>query len=266
MGILIPVAILASIGIVAGVGLTLASKFMAVEVNETVFYINTVLPGANCGACGFAGCEDYANAIVDDESVPINKCTVGGADVAEEIASIMGKDFDGIEGKNAIVRCSGTFAQTSYIMDFRGLQSCAANKIFYRGRGACPRACLGYGDCLEVCEYAALYMYRGVAKVDKEKCVGCGLCVSKCPNKLIEIVPKKNTVYVACSNNDKGSVVRNLCRVGCIACTKCVQTCKFDAIKIENNVAVIDPVKCKNCGMCIKVCPSESIQKDKKVV
>lgn len=264
MSILLPVVIVVSIGLIAGIGLTVASKFMAVNVDETVAEVNAALPGANCGACGFAGCADYAEAVVNDDTVESNLCPVGGNEVAMKVSQILGEDFSAAEGKHAIVKCSGTYDKTSYVMDFKGLQTCAANKTFYQGRVACTYACMGYGDCVEVCDYDAIHIVSGVAKVDKEKCVGCGLCSKVCPSKLIDIVPDSADTYVGCSNHDKGGQTRKVCSAGCIGCMKCVKECKFEAIFVEDNLAYIDPEKCKNCGMCIKVCPVSVIKSTKK--
>lgn len=251
----IPVLIVAAIGVIAGATLTIASRFMAVKVNEAAALVKQALPGANCGACGYAGCESYANALVDNHTVKANLCTPGGSAVALEISKILGIAFESVEGKYALVKCSGTFDKTNYIMDFRGIQSCNANKMFYRGRGACSKACLGYGDCVEACRYGAISMINGVAAIDKVKCVGCSVCVKKCPNHLIDIVPAGLTTYVGCSSPDSGAKTGSACKAGCIACKKCEKVCKFDAIHVVGNLAAIDPEKCKNCGMCIKECP-----------
>ena len=258
-----PILIVAGIGILAGAILTVASKFMAVKVNEAAVKVREALPGANCGACGFAGCDDYAASLVNDHTVKANLCTPGGSAVALEISRILGISFEAAEGKYAIVKCSGTFDKTNYIMDFRGIQSCSANKMFYRGRGACSRACLGFGDCVEACECGAIFMVNGVARIDKLKCVGCGVCVKRCPNHLIEIVPSGLSTYVGCSSQDDGAKTHRICKAGCIACGKCEEACRFDAIHVKGNLAEIDPEKCKNCGMCAKVCPTGIIQSNR---
>ncbi len=250
-----PILIVTAIGILAGVILTAASKFMAVKVNETEEQVRGALPGANCGACGFAGCDDYAASLANDPEVKGNLCTPGGNAVASEISRILGKNFEETESKYAVVKCSGTFDKTNYIMDFKGIQSCSANKMFYRGRGACSRACLGFGDCLNTCEYNAISMVNGVAQINKLRCVGCGACVGVCPNELIAIVPSGLNVIVSCSSLDHGARTRSVCKSGCIGCGKCVAACKFDAIQVKDHLAVIDPDRCKSCGLCIKVCP-----------
>lgn len=255
MQYIIPVLIVIVIGLIAGIILTLASKFMAVKVNEAVTRVRAVLPGANCGACGYAGCDDYANAIANDHTVKSNLCTPGGSAVALAISNALGIEFEAVAGKTAVVKCSGTYAKTSYVMDYRGLQSCSANKIFYRGRGACNQSCLGYGDCANVCEYDAISMEGGIAVINPNKCIGCGLCAKRCPNHLIDLVTGSSFVYVGCSSREKATVTRERCSAGCIGCKRCEKACKFDAIHVENNVAIIDYDKCKNCKLCIKECP-----------
>lgn len=261
---ILPVVIVVGIGFLAGAILTLASKFMHVKVNESVAQIRKVLPGANCGACGYAGCDAYATVLANDHTIKANLCTPGGSAVALSISKILGINFEAVEGKYAMVKCSGTFDKTSYVMDFRGIQSCNANKMFYRGRGSCSRACLGFGDCVEVCAYGAISMVNGVANVDKNKCVGCSVCVRNCPNSLISIVPSSLSTYVGCSSQDNAAHTHRVCKAGCIACKKCEKVCKFDAIHVVNNVAVIDPEKCKNCGMCVKECPVGVIKSNRK--
>ncbi len=260
---LIPAVIVAGIGILAGVILTIASKFMAVKVNEAALKVRAALPGANCGACGYAGCDGYAASLVNDHTVKVNLCTPGGSAVALEISEILGISFEAAEGKYALVKCFGTFDKTNYVMDFKGIQSCAANKMFYRGRGACSRACLGFGDCVEACDYGAISMVNGVAKIDKLKCVGCSVCVRKCPNHLIAIVPSALTTYVGCSSQDDGAKTHRICKTGCTACRKCEEICRFDAIHVKDNLAEIEPDLCRNCGMCIKACPSGIIQSNR---
>lgn len=252
---LIPVAIVAIIGLLAGIILTIASKLMAVEVDEAVLKVQEVLPGVNCGACGFSGCEEYARNIVNDKTVKTNLCTPGGSEVARLISEILGIEFEVAVGKHAIVKCSGTPMHTNYVMEYEGLQSCAANKLFYRGHGACHNACLGYGDCVNVCEFDALKIVDNIAKIDKEKCVGCGMCVAKCPNHVIKIIPDTQKLYVKCSSTDPGGYTRKVCTAGCIACKKCEKVCEYDAIEVRNNYARFDLEKCIGCGECFKVCP-----------
>ena len=255
----IPVAIVVVIGLLSGAVLTVAAKFMAIKVDETAVKLLEALPGANCGGCGYAGCADYANALAADNTLKANLCTPGGNAVAKAVGNILGIEVEEATSKYAIMKCSGTHEKTSYSMDYRGYQNCAANKLFYRGRGTCEKACLGFGDCVPVCDYDAIHIENGIAVIDRNKCIGCGACAKACPNALIEIVPDKMRVIVGCSSVDKGSVTKKICNIGCIGCKLCEKECKFDAIHVENNHAVIDYTKCKNCALCAKVCPSKVI-------
>lgn len=252
---IIPIALVVIIGLIAGVVLTIASKVMAVEVNEAVQKVTDALPGVNCGACGYSGCEDYARNIVDDKMVKTNLCTPGGSEVAMAISQILGINFEAVVGMQAIVKCSGSLDKTNYIMEYKGLQSCAANKLFYRGRGACHNACLGFGDCVHVCEFDAIKVVNNLAKVDKSKCVGCGACAKKCPNHLIWIMPQTHTLFVACRSTDSGAHTRSVCKAGCIACKKCEKVCPTGAIAVKSNYARFDIEKCILCEKCMEVCP-----------
>lgn len=255
----IPIILVVAIGLLSGVMLTVASKVMYVPVDERVLLIREALPGANCGACGYAGCDDYAEALAADPTVPTNACPPGGETTAMELADILGIEYAGAVKKFAIVKCAGTSENTSNVMDYQGWQSCAGSKSFYRGRGWCDNGCLALGDCERVCEYDAIRMENGVAVIDKDKCIGCGVCVKACPNNLIDVVYDRTRVYVSCMTDKPAKYTRDVCEVGCIACGLCVKACKFDAITIENNHAVIDYEKCKNCGLCAKACPRDTI-------
>lgn len=256
---IIPIGLVVGIGFLAGIILTLAAKFMATESNPLIAAVREVLPGVNCGACGYASCDAYATALTEDSFVKSNLCTTGGSQVALAISTSLGIPFETVASKYAIVKCSGTTDKTTYVMDYQGIPNCSANKMFYRGRGACQHACLGYGDCVTVCEYGAIEMINGVAVVDKRLCVGCGLCAKRCPNHLIEIISGKQNVFVGCISQDPGAKTRTLCKAGCIACKKCEKVCEFDAIQVEKNIAIINGSKCTNCGACAEVCPVQVI-------
>ncbi len=257
---IVPVLIVAGTGVLAGVILAVASKFMAVPVDEKLAALRAELPGANCGACGFAGCDDYAAKIAEDPNTPINKCPVGGAEVAQKLSAIMGVAFEEAVPQYALVHCNGTCENTQYAMDYEGPQTCSACRTFYSGRGTCPHACMGFGDCVKACNYDAIHVINGVAVVDPESCVGCGMCAKACPNHLITIVPATSQVYVSCSNQQKGALTRKACKVGCIGCRKCEKACPSQAITVANNLASIDPAKCTNCGTCVGECPTGAIR------
>lgn len=259
--IVLPAIIVAVIGLIAGIILTIASKLMYVPVDEKVLAIREVLPGANCGACGFAGCDDYAAAFGDDPDLSPSLCPVGGASCATQIAGIMGGEVGEIEEKVAMVMCNGNYGVTKQLMEADRIHTCKAAKQFYGGHWSCPHGCLALGDCVRACKYDAIKIINGVAKVDKTKCVGCGACTKACPNSIISMVNVKNLVFVACKSVAKGAVTRKICANGCIGCMKCQKSCKFDAIKVEDNVARIDFDACKNCGICAKECPTGAIIK-----
>ena len=251
-------AVLFVMGIVFAILLGVAAKVFAVEVDERVPRVRECLPGANCGGCGFPGCDGLAAAIVDG-SAPVNGCPVGGAETAAKIAEVMGVEVGATERVVAHVFCNGgcnAVDKTKY----EGLQDCNAAARVAGGPKACSYGCMGLGSCVKACEFDALHIVNGVAKVDSDKCVACGQCVSTCPKKLIELIPASKKVHVNCVNRDKGPDVIKVCSNGCIGCKMCEKTCKFDSIHVVNGVAKIDYDKCTNCKMCTKVCPKNCIE------
>ena len=253
--VMTPVLIVAVIGLVCAGLLVVASKVFAVEVDERVTKVRECLPGANCGGCGFAGCDDYAANLVADETMPCNKCAPGGAAAAEAIAAVLGRDAGSSEPQVAQVMCNGVCGKSKTILDWQGLQSCKGAKGWFSTPNACMYGCIGLGDCVNACEFNAIGVVDGVARVNRDECVACGSCAAVCPQSIIKLVPKKNKVHVLCSSTDKGAVARKNCDNACIGCMKCVKACNFDAIHVENNVASIDYDKCKSCGMCVTQCP-----------
>lgn len=260
MEYLVPIGIFAGLGLLAGVLLTMASKFFAVKTDERVEQINEALPQVNCGACGFSGCSDYANAVVNS-GAECNLCKAGGAAVAAKIGEIMGQSVTAKEPEVAFVRCGGNCNITEHKYEFDGVQSCAACNRFYNGSKYCTSGCLGYGDCVKVCPHNAIAIVNGIAVVDKAKCVGCGLCAKACPNSLISVRRISQKVEVCCSSKDIGRITRQLCSNGCIGCKLCEKACPFEAVKVVDNHAVIDYTKCKNCGKCVAACKMGAIRK-----
>lgn len=257
--ILIAIAVVVLIGLVSACILSYASKIFAVPVDETFVKLRAVMPGANCGGCGYAGCDDYANALTEDHSLSCSKCPVGGADVAEKLGEILGVSAGSAEKQVAVVMCNGTSRAAKKLMEYEGVKTCTAAKQFFGGINQCKHGCMGLGDCVTACPYNSIYVCDGVAVVNRETCVGCGLCAKVCPNQTIRISPAKNLVVVQCKSTDKGAATMKACVNGCIGCKKCQKACKFDAITVEDNLAFIDPEKCKNCGMCVKECPTGAI-------
>lgn len=258
-GLLLAAVIIGAIGIVIGVLLGIASEQFKVEVDEKEILVRAELPGNNCGGCGFPGCDGLAAAIAAGTAA-VNACPVGGPAVADKIASIMGVESGGSEKKIAFVKCKGTCDKARVQYNYFGIDDCSKVAVVPGGgEKACTYGCMGYGSCVKACAFDAIHIVDGVAVVDKEKCVACGKCVATCPNHLIELVPYSAEHLVQCSSHDKGKDVKAKCDNGCIACTLCTKQCEFDAIHMDNNVAVIDYSKCTNCGKCAAKCPAKVI-------
>lgn len=252
MEIILPVVVFGIIGGLAGALLTVVSKVFAVKADERLEKLQESLPQINCGACGFSGCNDYAEGVLNGE--PCNLCKAGGKETAEKLAEIMGVSAGDVVEMTAFVKCGGDCNKAESKYNFDGTSSCKASNRFYNGSKACTKGCLGYGDCVSVCEKGAICIVDGVAVVNSEKCVGCGLCAKACPNSLIVLRPKNQKIDVKCSSTDTGKVTRTVCKAGCIGCKMCEKKCPFGAITVENNLAKIDYSKCKNCGLCKEVC------------
>ncbi|HHU79208.1 MAG: RnfABCDGE type electron transport complex subunit B [Caldicoprobacterales bacterium] len=257
--LVLPVLSLGGISFLFGAGLSLASKKFAVETDPRIDDIREALPGANCGACGYPGCDGLASAIAAGEA-PVNACPVGGSPVAAKVASIMGLETDVKERLTARVLCQGDCDQAADKYMYEGITDCVAAAMLSEGQKGCSYGCLGLGTCERVCPFDAIHVNeKGIAEVDKEKCTACGLCVAACPKNVIELIPVSSEVQVACNSRDTGKVVRSVCKVGCIACRICVKACPFDAMEFENNLAKINYEKCTNCMVCAQKCPTKAI-------
>ncbi len=257
MTILAPVLIVTALGLVGAGVLVVVAHIMYVHEDERIAQVLDVLPGANCGACGYAGCADYAKAIV--EGAAVNLCIPGGAKCAEDSAAIMGVEAGGVQKKTAVVVCQGSFDKTQDKYRYQGIKSCRACAELYGGSAACPYGCMAYGDCMNVCAYNAIYIENGIAKIDRELCTGCGACEKTCPKNIIHVLPDSDIPVVLCLNKDRGALTRKACTAGCIGCMKCQKTCEFDAIHVKDNVALIDNEKCTGCRKCVEVCPVKAI-------
>ncbi len=262
MDIIIPTLVLFAIAAVCAVILTVASNLFAVKEDEKFLAVRNALPGANCGACGYSGCDGYAKALSCGECDKCNLCVPGGDSAANEIGELLGLEAGDVVEKVAYVACNGTCDVVARKHDYRGHTTCHTAKINYSGDKLCPSSCLGYGDCVKVCPQNAITVVDGVAKIDPKKCIGCGICARQCPNAIIKIVNDTTRVIVQCSNHEKGAVTRKSCKNGCIACGKCVKTCPYDAIAVIDNLAVIDYEKCTGCGACDEVCPVGCLHED----
>ena len=257
--ILIPVGILTGIAIVCAVILTLANKFFGIKEDERFLAIRDALPGANCGACGFSGCDAYAKALAEGKTEATNLCIPGGDKAASEIAGVLGVEAQDVVEKVAYVACNGNCSATERRYVYDGIKSCRVANLSYSGDKLCAYACLGYGDCVAICPQNAITIDDGVARIDPTKCIGCGMCARECPNGIIHLIKDTERVVVECSNHDKGAAVRKSCKNGCIACGKCERTCPHGAIKVVDNLAVIDYDKCTGCGDCAAACPVHCI-------
>lgn len=255
-----PVVLLTGFGLLVSVLLFAAVKFFFVPTDERAEAVREALAGANCGACGYAGCDQYAEAVAAGEA-EINLCIPAGASAVEQIAEIMGVEAGALEVKKAYVHCQGTCDVTGLKMDYQGVQTCKACDLMYAGKGDCSYGCLGFGDCVEACKFDAMRIVNGIACVDKVACTGCGACETACPKGIISMWHDNRTVKVTCSSKSKPKETTIACKVGCIGCKKCEKTCEFDAIHVTDFLAKIDDDKCTNCGSCVEVCPTKAIVK-----
>ena len=258
MKILLPVLIFIGLGLLMGALLALASKLFAVKKDEKAEAIKECLPGANCGGCGYSGCDAYAAAVSAGDA-PVNKCSVGGAEAASKIAQIMGVDAGAQVRMRAQVMCSGTgeYAKKKYI--YEGIDDCVAASKISGGDKMCKNGCIGLGTCVRACPFDAIVVEDGVAAVDYSKCKGCGICVSACPKGIIKLIPFDAKHWVGCMSVDDGKNTRKVCDVGCISCKICQKNCPAGAINVDNFVASIDYDKCTGCDICTDKCPRHII-------
>ena len=258
------IAVLSGLGLILALLLYLLAKKFKVEEDPRIDEVEKVMPGANCGGCGFAGCRAFADSAVKAPNLDNHYCPVGGNDVMKQVAAILGYEVKEKAPEVAVVRCNGTCANRPRTNTYDGVQSCKVKAALYAGDTACAFGCLGCGDCAAACQFGALSMdpETGLPVVDEEKCTACGACVKACPKAIIELRPKGPRgmkVYVSCVNKDKGPVAKKACSAACIGCGICAKTCTHDAIVLENNIAYIDASKCKLCRECEAMCPTGSI-------
>ncbi|WP_324668718.1 RnfABCDGE type electron transport complex subunit B [Geochorda subterranea] len=257
-GILRAVGMLGSLGLLFGIGLALAGRFLRVEEDPRLGQVMESLPGANCGACGFSGCSGFARALVGG-SAPVSGCRAGGETTAQRLAAILGQRVETGGRRVARVLCGGGRQVALSRAAYDGVQDCRAADALGGGPKGCPQGCLGFGTCVETCPFDALSMGPdGLPVVDEERCTGCGLCELVCPRGVIRVMPLAAS-YVRCVSTMPGKFVRQVCEAGCIGCRICERTCDKGAIRVTDNLAVIDPVLCDGCGRCAEKCPTHAI-------
>jgi len=252
------------LGLLLAVVLFLVAKKFKVEEDPRIDEVEKVMPGANCGGCGFAGCRAFAQACVNAPNLDNNFCPVGGNEVMKKVAAVLGMEVKEKAPMVAVVRCNGTCENRPKTNVYDGYRSCKVMAALYTGDTGCAYGCLGCGDCVAACQFGAISMdpETGLPVVDEEKCTGCGACAKACPKKVIELRnkgPKGRRVFVSCVNMEKGAAARKACKAACIGCGKCEKECPFGAITVEHNVAYIDFNKCKLCRKCVVVCPTGAI-------
>ncbi len=264
MGAVLAAALIVGVvGLLVALLLVAASERFKVETDPLVDIVRELLPGANCGGCGYAGCDACAEAIATGKA-PSNACPVGGPELAKRVAIAMGLDPTDVDLKQmvAFVKCSGTCDKTVKKYEYHGIKDCNAISVVPGADDkGCEYGCMGYGACVKACRFDAIHVVNGVAVVDEDNCTGCLSCVKICPQHIITVVPKGQAYRVCCSSHKRGKDVMSVCDVGCIGCTLCTRQCEFDAIRMDDNVAVIDYDKCTGCGKCAEKCPKKVIIK-----
>lgn len=259
--ILIATAIIGAIGLLGGALLSVVSAICDKgDENERLAAIRDALPGANCGACGYAGCDSYAEAVENGSAEP-NLCAPGGKDTASKLSEILGVEIES-NHKIAKVLCAGCSDNVDTKYNYTGMPSCKAAAALGGGMSACDYGCIGLGDCAEICPFDAISIENGLAVVDKEKCTGCSKCVNTCPKSIIALVPYKKAAQIPCNNHQKGAIARKICKTACIGCSACARACEFGAITMDNFLGIIDAEKCTACGKCIAACPQKIIVMD----
>lgn len=251
--------ILGGLGLIFGVCLSYASKKFEVKTDETIEQIRKLLPGANCGACGFASCDAYAEALFNGKA-SVGACPVGGEQANKKISEILGVTIDNTNiRKVAKILCCASEDDKTKKFIYEGIKTCEASNSIYGGQYSCVYGCLGFGDCVKVCPFNAISIDNGIAKINEDKCTGCGKCVNVCPKKIIKLEKADIKYSVACANTDRGQAVRLACKKGCISCGKCAKVCENEAIDFDGKLAKINTDKCVNCGKCYEACPVKCI-------
>ena len=264
MTIIWTIVVITLLGVLLAAVLFLVARKFRVEEDPRIDQIEKLMPGANCGGCGFAGCHAFADSCVKAGNLDGHFCPVGGNETMKQVAAVLGCAAVEQAPMVAVVRCNGTCANRPKTSEYDGLASCRVKAALYSGDTACAYGCLGCGDCVAACGSDAIHMNpeTGLPEVDEEKCTACGKCVKACPKNVIELRakgPRGMRVFVSCLNRDKGPAAKKACSAACIGCGICLKTCTKGAIVLENNVAYIDYGKCKLCRECEAMCPTGAI-------
>jgi Na+-translocating ferredoxin:NAD+ oxidoreductase RNF subunit RnfB len=260
--IIITAVFAALLALVLGFALGFFREFFAVEQDPLAGLVREALPGANCGACGFPGCDGYAAAVASGKAGTGN-CPVGGKAVAEKLASLLGTGAVSVVPVVTALVCQGSKVHAPLKGEYTGLATCRGAKLSSGGTKLCAWGCLGYGDCVAVCKFGALSIgEEGLPVIDREKCTGCKVCVAECPQELLREVPRNLTGAMAmCSNrNPVKSMVMKTCKKGCIKCELCVKNCPEQCIVMDNGIPLIDYSKCTSCGTCVEKCPTKVLK------
>ena len=258
--LLTSVLALFGIGAASAIILAVASHLLKVEENPVIELVTEQLPGANCGGCGFAGCEAYAIAVVTNPDIPANLCVVGGAETTARVGELSGKAAAAGEPVVSFRRCSRVEGNVKPRYDYIGTATCASAALLEGGPYMCSWACLGFGDCLRACPFDAMYIENGMVEIIPSKCVSCGQCVKVCPRSILQLIPRRARVMSHCATREKMKQVSDVCDVGCINCLKCLKACPADAVYYHDRRIEIDHIKCIEfgpaCGQaCVAACP-----------
>jgi len=248
------------LALTAGILLLVFSRLFAIKKDPREKAVRECLPGVNCGACGYKGCDDYAAAIVESGAAA-SLCVPGGQKVADELCEIMGIEKETVKDVIAFVPCNGNCESTTRTAEYEGVETCRGAAMLYGGTKSCRFACLGLGDCAAVCPSGAICMADGIAHIDTSRCIGCGLCKKTCPKQIIEMLPRSAKTAVRCMNKQKGADARKACTSACIGCKKCEKACSAGAVTVKDNLAVIDYNKCTYCALCVDECPTGALKK-----